>query len=131
MRRALTLLFLLVLPIQFCWAAAAAYCLHGTPGHETAHFGHHEHRHVEAPSSAGAHASGDAAHTDASQAEADLQASLLDDDCAFCHLGHLQAVGSVVAHVRAVTGQAVTDPPMQALTAPRPSRHERPNWQRA
>lgn len=44
MRRWFSILLLVLLPIQFSWAAAAAYCEHES-GARADHFGHHEHDH--------------------------------------------------------------------------------------
>lgn len=43
-RRLLILFLVLVLPLQFAWAGAAAYCQHES-GSAAKHFGHHEHQH--------------------------------------------------------------------------------------
>jgi hypothetical protein len=45
MRRWLIVSFMLLMQVQFVWAAAAAYCGHETSAAASAHFGHHEHRH--------------------------------------------------------------------------------------
>lgn len=69
MRRNIIILLMLVLPLQYVWAAAAQYC-----GHEvqstTSHFGHHEHEHV------------------ASSADSQDGGSLGDPDCMSCHFAH-------------------------------------------
>jgi hypothetical protein len=65
----LILIFLLaLLPFQFSWAAAAAYCEHEQE--PVSHFGHHGHQHQ------------------ASQDEADQQDSpfKVHPDCGYCHL---------------------------------------------
>ncbi len=72
MRKVLLILLLFALPFQYSWAAAAAYCQHGTT-HAT-HFGHHSHQHVAQ--------AGEAA--DKSEEKAKMAA--LDDDCGYCHL---------------------------------------------
>ena len=46
MRRWLTLLLLVLLPLQFSWAAVASYCGHET-GTQTQHLGHHDHHHAD------------------------------------------------------------------------------------
>ena len=46
MRRWFAILMLALLPLQFSWAAVAAYCGHET-GQHAEHLGHHEHRHAD------------------------------------------------------------------------------------
>ena len=46
MRRWLSILMLTLLPLQFSWAAVAAYCGHET-GQHAEHLGHHEHQHTD------------------------------------------------------------------------------------
>ena len=53
MRRLLILAFALLLPFQFAWAGASAYCQHETDPAQTKHFGHHSHLHQAAEKSAG------------------------------------------------------------------------------
>ena len=48
MRRAVIVLFMVMLPIQWVWAAAAQTCQH-EPGAAVAHFGHHAHTHEASP----------------------------------------------------------------------------------
>lgn len=76
MRRWLSILFLVMLPFQFSWAAAASYCQHET-GKLASHFGHHEHKHQGAKVKSGAPERSDAVN----------KLGALDDDCALCHLG--------------------------------------------
>lgn len=77
MRRCLLLMLLAILPLQFTWAAAAAYCPHeSAPGHG-AHFGHHEHQNHGASQD----------HPDDGGKESPL---LADADCPYCHLGSAQ-----------------------------------------
>lgn len=45
MRRWLAILMLTLLPLQFSWAAVAAYCGHESIQHAQ-HLGHHEHQHA-------------------------------------------------------------------------------------
>ena len=77
--RALLLALLLVLPLQFSWAATARYC-----GHEAAqtqpegqHPGHHSHQHRTVQGKATQASSWVLTRTAASQ--------LPDADCGFCH----------------------------------------------
>ncbi|MEL4177984.1 hypothetical protein [Roseateles sp. PN1] len=73
MRRYIVLVLLIVLPFQFCWAAAATYCSHeGTAA--VRHFGHHSHQH---------HASGQGEA--GTVVKAKVAPMVLDDDCSVCH----------------------------------------------
>ena len=47
MRRCFVIILLALLPLQFSWAAVAAYCGHESDA-QAQHFGHHEHQHDEA-----------------------------------------------------------------------------------
>jgi len=73
MRRLLVVLMLVILPLQFSWAAAATYCRYETSGAAVRHFGHHEHKHASS----------------SAQVAKGTKAKLLngsDCDCGFCHL---------------------------------------------
>lgn len=121
MRRLLTILLLLVLPLQFSWAAAAAYCQHGGGSDRQAHMGHHEHRHTadSAPDTS--------PQVQDQDTDADPQQGV-DEDCAFCHFGCGKTVGTTPVRFDAV-GRAAFAPGIAAPPAsPRPSRIERPNW---
>ena len=45
MYRLVALFIALLLPLQFAWGAAAAYCEHEATVETSRHFGHHEHEH--------------------------------------------------------------------------------------
>ncbi|WP_066343591.1 hypothetical protein [Azohydromonas lata] len=113
MRRRLVIMLLMLLPLQFVWGAAAAYC-----GHETAptaqHFGHHVHVHKSARADDGA------------KAPADL--GLADNDCPVCHLGGPPLPPGVAVFV--CTQAAPPQHPAVGVpdsSAP-PGTPERPNW---
>ena len=73
MRRWFAILMLALLPLQFSWAAVAAYCGHES-GQHAEHLGHHEHRHA------------DQAKADQDSAPADQKAPAgFDFDCGHCH----------------------------------------------
>lgn len=72
--RRIILFLALVLPLQFAWAGAAAYCQHETDPAQTQHFGHHAHRH----------------HVDAEKSPSGKLVA--DNDCGTCH-----AAGSTLA----------------------------------
>lgn len=114
--RRLVLLFLLaVLPLQFAWGAAAAYC-----GHEKApsagHFGHHSHQHQ--------------AKAESDSGSAAKKASVLADDldCAFCHLGCVQPCASQTTSVAAIQSSVLALTTLHLPDSGRPGRIERPKW---
>jgi hypothetical protein len=123
MRRWLAIVLLALLPLQFSWAAAAAYCGHeSTPA--SIHIGHHDHQHKGVDADGSKALAQDAAASDASQSGDHA-------DCGFCHLSCAKTVVSYVRMPRA----PASDP--EALFAPRSyvshlrGRIERPNWQPA
>lgn len=114
--RWLLILFLLLAPIQFVWAAAAPYCGHEAGTQTNRHFGHHEHRHQADGNVASAHG-GDA---DASAA--------FHADCEACHLGASAAVPMPAVRI----GLLLPPPPAMAamprLDSHIPPEPERPDW---
>ena len=67
MTRRIILFLALLLPLQFAWANAAAYCQHESSPAQSRHFGHHEHRHQAA-------------------SEKQVPGKLaVDNDCGTCH----------------------------------------------
>ncbi len=77
---------MLLLPLQWSWAAAAAYCEHET-GVAAGHLGHHEHKHEADGSDNG------------SQAGKPASKLLVDNDCSVCHLSGLHWLDGVSASV--------------------------------
>lgn len=84
MRRIVMLCLVLLLPVQWTWAAAAAYCTHETSS-TAQHLGHHEHKHR--------------ADTSGKTSASKL---VVDDDCTLCHLSGLQWVDMGMAPLLAV-----------------------------
>jgi hypothetical protein len=114
MRRRLILVLLVLLPFQFAWSAAAAYC-----GHETDpsanHFGHHVHVHKAASGS-----------TDTAKHAAGVAAP--DLDCPVCHLG-APALPAEVALIGASTASThISAPEVPAPRSTIAEAPERPNW---
>jgi hypothetical protein len=110
MRRWLATFLLVLLPLQFSWAAAASYCQHET-GPATKHFGHHEHKH----------------HQDSNTTSDDLKLSV-DADCAACHAG-CAAATVTVSSLALDTAPAVPAPWFpHAPASPPKAQPERPNW---
>jgi hypothetical protein len=79
MKRYLAIFLLVLLPLQFSWAAIASYCEHETAV-AAEHLGHHTHDH------------GSADHQESSKKTA--QSAGMDHDCATCHLGCAAALVS-------------------------------------
>lgn len=118
-RKAVVLILLVLLPIQFVWGAATGYCEHETRTADT-HFGHHVHEHqAKLPTR--------------SKDSAEVDRSLGGDhpDCPSCHLTSVSAVLDQVA----LMAGSQADPLAAADEQSHPSflRHriERPNWRRA
>lgn len=121
MRRWLTLLLLVTLPLQFTWAAAAAYCQH-EQAPSARHMGHHEHEH---PGAQDEHQQArKAADPDATKA-----AKVFGDaDYGYCQLSAakpLQVQGFAIAPLAGPPTLDASVPPLQTRD---PDRRERPNW---
>ncbi|SPC20176.1 cation efflux protein, CzcI family [Cupriavidus taiwanensis] len=122
MQRLLLVLLALVLPLQFAWAGAAAYCGHEVAASAKAHFGHHEHRHqagsgMQDPSA------------DPAQDKAKL--NLADPDCGVCHIASLPFARADAQDLPALRRVELAPPVPQ----PRFSSHsarapDRPQWPR-
>lgn len=115
-RRLLAIVLLVLLPLQFSWAAVASYCEHETSV-DDGHLGHHEHPHHR-----------DAAPDADSDRTADSTAGTIDVDCGHCH-GHCTGL---LALPDGVPGGLTTAPPRasadEAGGAHAPARPERPQW---
>ena len=74
MRRWFAILMLALLPLQFSWAAVAAYCGHES-GDAAQHMGHHEHQHAD---EADAHKLGPQG--------GEMTSAGSDFDCGHCHV---------------------------------------------
>lgn len=70
MRSWLVVLLLVLMPLQFSWAAMGAFCQHER-GSEASHAGHHAHEHR--------------GQSDADAATSQTAASVADADCGTCH----------------------------------------------
>lgn len=113
MSRILVLFFAVLLPLQFAWSAAAAYCQHETNAAQATHFGHHVHVHK----------------ADAKKA-ADTKFAA-DTDCGACHATGLSYIASdsPSADVPAATMRVASalPAPMTSALARAP---DRPQWLR-
>lgn len=117
MRQYLIILLLAVLPYQFVWGAAAAYCGHER-GIEVSHFGHHTHKHTS-----------NAAPSDSDSTPKNTGSPLADDgDCGYCHQACAQALFAY-AHVICMDSAPrliAIHPPI--LLVAMPALIERPDW---
>ena len=116
MRRWLAILMLALLPLQFSWAAVAAYCGHES-GQQAQHLGHHEHQHTGQ------------ATTDLDSAPADQSAPAgFDFDCGHCH----GTCASLPAPMDGTTPLTLTSHPVTpvegTLRTLAQSPPERPQW---
>lgn len=119
MSRLFVLVFALLLPFQFAWAGAAAYCQHeGEPeGQSTSvsHFGHHSH-----------------VHKDAGGAKQGAASKLVaDSDCGVCHAAGASLTGAAAG----LPAAGPTPAPWLAATADPPASAparapDRPQWLR-
>jgi hypothetical protein len=124
MRRWLTILLLVVLPLQFSWAAAASYCQHDEDA-STQHVGHHDHQHQAADSSA----AGDATKSDTTDAKS--KSTGLDGDCAYCQMSIAKSLSiPTVALLSPTVAYDLTAVP-GLVGSPLRDRIERPKWHRA
>lgn len=146
MLRLFAAFLLVLLPLQFSWAAVAVYCGHESgheSGHETgpaqAHFGHHvhEHAHAKGAAEAAAAAAAQDAHgadgVDVAQGGApdgDTLPGATHLDCGQCH----GTAGAVLAAAAALPGLPQAQPPVAApdaaATPGLPAQPERPQWAR-
>ncbi|MBY4895890.1 cation efflux protein, CzcI family [Cupriavidus sp. AU9028] len=82
MRRLFLIVLMLILPLQFAWAGAAAYCQH--EGRGASHFGHHEHEHHAGQAGAQRQDAG-ARHDKHAKQDDQKKQLLVDPDCGTCH----------------------------------------------
>ena len=121
--RALLLALLLVLPLQFSWAATARYC-----GHEPAqaqpegqHPGHHSHQHRKVP--------GQAAQSSGWAIAGNAASQLPDADCGFCHASVAPYVLTQSrSHAAAHLDQDFVSGHGPAFSSRADHRIDRPNW---
>ena len=113
MRRPLALLLAFALLFQMSWAMAATYCEHETSPQATAHFGHHAHVHKAG---------------DAKKAVADKFA--VDDDCSYCHAGHVALIATACALIppQATASAEFSQPSLRGSAPARAP--DRPQWLR-
>lgn len=128
MRRLIALLLLAIMPFQFGWAAAAAYCGHEATA-QACYFGHHDHQHRDGPQAGGPGPSGAASAAAATTVDAVQSApATVDGDCSQCHFSALKvlATADVASHPEAVQSAQGLD--HQRLRSRAQDRLERPKW---
>ncbi|MCW5662339.1 MAG: hypothetical protein KIT35_00750 [Piscinibacter sp.] len=118
MRRLFVLFLLVILPFQFAWGAAAAYCAH-EKAVGAGHFGHHGHQHRVSAAKADADSDG-AANRAGGMAD--------DPDCATCHLGCVPPPKHQAAMAPDVPIVPIVMHPSLRADKLRPDRIERPKW---
>lgn len=118
MRRWLSILLLVLLPLQFTWAAAAGYCQH-EKAVQGWHIGHHEHQHQDEAGQA---------HAKTKTSDGALGAKLTDTDCTVCHLSHVQPLPMVVPALSELQGMDYQAVFAGLFSTRGPDLLERPNW---
>ena len=123
MRRWLTNLLLFILPVQFAWSAAAAYCQHEQIPAK-AHIGHHAHEHG-VPGDAGSKVSGK--HLD-DKSPSKGGKLLGDNDCGYCQLSFAKPLVPVALQFDNNVAFTLDPASNQAFRSRGPDLLERPNW---
>ena len=113
MLRSFLIFVAMLLPLQFTWSAASAYCQHETTEQQSKHFGHHFHAHK-----------GEVKKSSDSKLMA-------DSDCASCHANAATAIPTKLdgRHFEApsLIAGVVATPPFSSALARAP---DRPQWLR-
>jgi hypothetical protein len=117
MSRWVVALMLVLLPLQFSWAAVASYCQHERSTSTTIvqHVGHHEHQHKA-----------DGATGKSVVVEKNLDK--FDPDCSSCHGLGLGALFLPDAKLPVFRGNEMNAPALSALAGVSPIPPDRPQW---
>ncbi len=113
MKKFLAIFLLVLLPLQYSWAALSSYCEHETSV-TAKHPGHHTHDHASVD------------HQESSKKSS--KSAGMDHDCATCHLG---CTAALVSNLGKITVEASYDNPLHLQVIPSPlsrERPERPQW---
>ncbi|TXI25184.1 MAG: hypothetical protein E6Q67_01495 [Roseateles sp.] len=129
MRRWLCLLLMVLLPLQFSWAVAAAYCGHEAGG-AARHVGHHAHEHAASKAEAGASPQAEHAHQVPLKKTGSTPAGL-DNDCGTCHLSLAKPLIAQASTLPPPVHARPEAEPAPALKSRGPDRRDRPNWRLA
>jgi hypothetical protein len=123
MRKLFLILLLAILPFQYAWSAAAAYCEH-EQGKST-HFGHHSHQHtVQAEPGH----DGDDAHNEGDDGHKPPAKGKMHADCAVCQFSVQASLLDSLAPPPGLAGTAYppgADPRFSSHIADGP---KRPDW---
>ena len=113
MLRSFLIFVAMLLPLQFAWSAASAYCQHETSEQQSKHFGHHFHAHKGEVKKA---------------SDSKLMA---DSDCASCHASASAAIPTRLEgcdfEATSLSAEVVASPPFSSALARAP---DRPQWLR-
>lgn len=120
MQRIVLVFLMLLLPVQWTWAAAASICRHEASIHAN-HFGHHEHRHDQQASEPASVDVGGSA--DDSKAQGDFGAHA---DCASCHGAVSAVVMQATVVLSAPMPPSASTPYQRSVTTGLPERLIRP-----
>ena len=118
MQRWLAILLLVLLPIQFSWAAVAVYCGH-EQGPQSEHLGHHEHEHQHAQASA---------HDGKAPEEGPSVSFGFDLDCGHCHASFVTVPVMAPALVIPLSGRPSPLADVDSLRERPSAPPERPQW---
>ena len=110
--RYLIIFFIVFLPFQFAWGAAASYCAH-EKGDEVIHFGHHAHVHK--------------ASAQIDEAAVSF-AGGSDSDCGCCHSGDAKPPPTISGNLAAVNPSIYVPAEIIPTRFSAPNPIERPNW---
>ena len=119
MRRWLTLLLFVLLPLQSSWAVVAAYCTHEstlTQVNAPTHLGHHEHQHHTA----------DVQHL-SDKPDSKLSGEV-DLDCMQCHGSGVAVLLPLLIHAALELASDIAPLSLAQRPAPVLPRPERPQW---
>lgn len=118
MHRWLAILLLALLPLQFSWAAVAAYCGH-EPGQQSEHLGHHEHEHQHAQATP---------HDGVASEEGPSGPSGFDVDCGHCHASFVSVPVMAPGLVIPLPGRPCPHAGADSLRERPATPPERPQW---
>lgn len=110
MKKLLLIFLLVILPFQFSWAAAAAYCQH-EEGQTVQHFGHHSHQH----------------QAKADKTEGQSGSLQTDTDCGYCHLSCQASVPAAPPDIPPAVGPTYTQLPPLSYSSHIPDGPRRPD----
>jgi len=115
-RKVMVMLLLAVLPFQFVWGAAAAYCQH-EQGSEVTHFGHHFHKHQAK-----------VGKTSAGTVDASKQPAGDDADCVACHMSCASVLSETKPSQRVDQAEQAVPSEGHAYSRLLVPSIDRPNW---